>query len=721
MRQAPEIKLTPGGLVWVRGQQLITGQYEDGLWNFTSKDGTYRPKFSSQAIRKLIRDDCFFSEPMRKALSPNVREALNTDWGSFTLAEQMTAQRKIPFVQAIDKLPRRERDKIKSIGPLIASTNAEAKDPFPEKELPTKRRVTDWYWKWVFAGRDIRALVDFLSARGNRQSRLEDWEVEEIDAAIDEVYNTEIRGSEGATWRRARDRILLRAKRDKLVISAYDEKKAGRKAKEVIGKNAVARLIAKREHFPIAVNRFSRSKANQQFRNLGAGPSGEYSLSAYEVDHTPLDLLVRHDDSDTILGRPWLTAIIDRWSRLIVGYYISFAPPSWLTVMAALRLAFLKKEKFLASMGGGFRFEWNCYGVPDKLFCDNGREFRSESMRMTQVVLNMPVYDVPRGRGDLKGKIERWLRKHNQELIHLLPGTSRSNPQDRGDYDSVANAVLRFSVVKRIVAIYVVDVYNQSRHTTTDEICAERWERGLQLGGGEKPPPPEELIAPLTGLVVRRKLRREGVRYNRLRWNSDDLQALMNRIGPSADVMVRIDPLDIKTAYVLDEDTDDWVSGDLISETEVEQYTLSQYDHLRKKLDDQHEYDPEHGLKMAQASQEIWDLVQSSQKSRGPIKKVDARFVTEGRKPAAHIHQDRHDPVESQRPLGSHEFSESGPKSAPPDARGPWRERVLPVVGQRPRPAAPDPAPSVPVHRGPPPNHPTPPVTGRRRPITSGA
>lgn len=720
MKQVPEIKLTPGGLVWVRGQELITGQYEAGLWNFTSKDGTYRPKFSSETIRKLIKDDCFYSEPMRKALSLNVREALNTDWGSFSLAEQMTAQRKLPFVQAVDKLPRRERDKSKSIKPLIASTNAGATDPFPEDALPTKRRVTDWYWKWVFAGRDIRALVDFLSARGNRKPRLEEWEVEEVNAAIDEVYNADIRGSEGATWRRARERILLRAKRDKLVISAYSGK-PGSKAKEVIGKNAVARLIAKREHFPIAANRFSRSKANQQFRNLGAGPPGEYSLSAYEVDHTPLDLLVRHDDSDTILGRPWLTAIIDRWSRLIVGYHISFAPPSWLTVMAALRLALSRKEKHLASLGGGFRFEWNCCGVPDKLFCDNGREFRSESMRTTQVVLNMPVFDIPRGRGDLKGKIERWLKKQNQELIHLLPGTSRSNPQDRGDYDSAANAVLKFSVVKRMVAIYVVDIHNQTRHTTTDEIPAIRWERGLQLGGGEKPPPPEELIAPLTGLVVRRKLRREGVRYNRLRWNSNELQALMNRIGPSADVMVRIDPLDIKTAYVLDEETGDWVSGDLISETAVEQYTLAQYEHLRKKLGDQHDYDPEHGLKMAEASQEIWDLINSSRKSRGPIKKEDARFVTEGRKPAEHIHQDRHDPVESQRPLGSHEYSESGPKSPPPDARGPWRERVLPVVAQRPTPAAHGPAPSIPVHRGPLPNHPTSPMTGRRRAITTGA
>jgi hypothetical protein len=106
MKQALEIKLTPGGIVWIRGRECITGQYVDGLWEFASKDGKWCPKLSPPAIRKLINDDCFFSEPMRKALSPNVREALNTDWGAFTLAEQMSAERKLPFVQAIDELHR---------------------------------------------------------------------------------------------------------------------------------------------------------------------------------------------------------------------------------------------------------------------------------------------------------------------------------------------------------------------------------------------------------------------------------------------------------------------------------------------------------------------------------------------------------------------------------------------------------------------------------------
>src|SRR5262249_10279346 len=157
-------------------------------------------------------------------------------------------------------------------------------------------------------GRDIRALVDFHRKKGNRNPRLQDWEYEEIDAAIAEVYDTELRGSESATYRRARDRILLRAQKEGLTISLM--------AKQVLGKSASGRGLAQREKYPIIASRFGRAIADQAIRNLGVGPPSDYPLSEAEVDHTLLDIIVVHENGHTPLGRPWLTAIIDRYSRL---------------------------------------------------------------------------------------------------------------------------------------------------------------------------------------------------------------------------------------------------------------------------------------------------------------------------------------------------------------------------------------------------------------------
>ena len=671
----PIARLQSGLTVRIHGQQFIVGQMTEAGWSFTRKDGKHQCEYTFRALRYMMGKMQLTSDIAHRALTHNVQAAVAMDWGSFTAIEQISACRKRPFVEAIDKLPIRHRDKRKHLTTLICETNAAASDPF--EQLPSFRRVRDWYRRWVAAGRDIRALVDFHRKKGNRDPRRQDWEYEEINAAIVEIYDTELRGSESATCRRARDRILLRAQKEGLTISPM--------GKEVLGKNAIGRALARREKYPIIANRFGRATADRIIKNLGVGPQGDYPLAEAEVDHTLLDIIVVHDNGQTRLGRPWLTAIIDRYSRLIIGFSTWFASPSWLSVMEALRVAVLPKDEFLASIGPGFQYEWDCFGVPDCLYCDNGPEFRSASMKATEAVLGMRIVDVAPGRPDLKGKIERWLRTLNQNVVHLQPGTTFSNPLERLRYDSVGEAILTLADVKWIIAHWIVDIYNQNPHSATGEVPAERWKKGMAEFGA-KPPPAKEFIAALAGEVVTRKLRPEGVRYKKLRWNSNAFQALRNQIGTEADVLIRIDPLDLRHAYIHNEETGDWVEGDLLAETEIEKLTLSQYEHLRSKLDDEDTFDDARALKIAQAGQAIRDFVDGRKRSAGIVPKAAARFVTEGRKAAEHIHRERWDSDESDRPLGSHDPSAETPMAPRPDARGPWRETVLPArsVGAEP-------------------------------------
>jgi putative transposase len=723
------VRFSEGGLVRLYGRRYIVVGYLDGYWHFAPNDPSdehARPaKYTPQVVRTLARQMKITSEGLFEALTENVREALTRDFGTFTNVEKESAFKKHPFVKEIDDLQVLFRDKIKVVDDVIKRVNSDrdkVKDPYPEDGLPTRRQVIGWYVRWLSAGRDIRALVDFHSKKGDRKKGLQEWELIEIGLAIDETYSTEVRGSEAATWRRAKDRILLRAARDRLTPTAWDVNTKGQcRAKEVLGKNAIARVLGRREKHPLIANRFNKRKADNAIRNLGIGPPGDYSLSDWEVDHTPIDVIVRDDKRGVLLGRPYLTAIIDRYSRIICGYEIGFAPPSWVSVMGALRMAVMPKESCLAKLGGGFQFTWDVYGPCDRLHCDNGREFRSESMRATCAVLNITSVDIPRARGDLKGKIESWFRTQTKKLTHLLPGTTRSNVLDRAEYDSEGRAILSLSALKLIVTIWIVDVYNQDPHSVTGEPPAVRYLRGLEIGG-QKLAPSEDLIAPMTGLVVRRTLQRSGVRYNNLRWNSNAFTALLNRVGPGANVMIRIDPLDLAKAYVLDEETFKWIEGDSMSETEVEQLTLAQYEHAKKELGDLSVYDEERGLKMAQASQRIIDIVNAHAPKDKIVARKDARFITEGRKPTEHVHQSRHDPDESERPLTAHVFSETGPKAAPPDARGPYRERVLPNPFFEPQ-FAPEPretrGPSATAPTGgTAPLAPSLPLSGRHRPST---
>jgi putative transposase len=55
----------------------------------------------------------------------------------------------------------------------------------------------------------------------------------------------------------------------------------------------------------------------------------------WQADHTQLDILILREDGST--ARPWLTAVIDDYSRAIAGYYLGFEPPSSLRTSLALR------------------------------------------------------------------------------------------------------------------------------------------------------------------------------------------------------------------------------------------------------------------------------------------------------------------------------------------------------------------------------------------------
>jgi putative transposase len=68
-----------------------------------------------------------------------------------------------------------------------------------------------------------------------------------------------------------------------------------------------------------------------------------YSNQVWQCDHTRADVLLVDKDGN-LLGRPWLTTVIDSYSRCIVGINIGFDAPSSQVVSLALRHAILPKK-----------------------------------------------------------------------------------------------------------------------------------------------------------------------------------------------------------------------------------------------------------------------------------------------------------------------------------------------------------------------------------------
>ncbi|HLJ17031.1 MAG TPA: DDE-type integrase/transposase/recombinase [Bryobacteraceae bacterium] len=85
----------------------------------------------------------------------------------------------------------------------------------------------------------------------------------------------------------------------------------------------------------------------------------------WQADHTPLDILLIRSDGE--IAKPWLTVVIDDYSRAVAGYFLSFEDPSSLHTSLALRQAIWRKEDS----------RWIVCGIPAVLYTDHGSDFTS--------------------------------------------------------------------------------------------------------------------------------------------------------------------------------------------------------------------------------------------------------------------------------------------------------------------------------------------------------
>ena len=115
----------------------------------------------------------------------------------------------------------------------------------------------------------------------------------------------------------------------------------------------------------------------------GQDLSVEYSNHVWQCDHTRADILLV-DKYGELLTRPWLTIVIDTYSRCIVGINLGFDAPASQLVALALRHAILPKNY---SAEYHLHEEWGTYGLPQHFYTDGGKDFRSNHLNQIGVQL----------------------------------------------------------------------------------------------------------------------------------------------------------------------------------------------------------------------------------------------------------------------------------------------------------------------------------------------
>lgn len=268
----------------------------------------------------------------------------------------------------------------------------------------------------------------------------------------------------------------------------------------------------------------------------------EYSNQVWQCDHTRADILLV-DQHGALLNRPWLTTVVDTYSRCIVGFNLGFDAPSSKVVALALRHAILPKQ-----YGAAYKLyaDWSAYGKPEHFFTDGGKDFRSKHLEQIGVQLGFTCH--LRERKEEGGIVERPFGTFNTEFFSTLPGYTGSNVQERPK-EAEKEARLTLRELEQLFVAYLVNRYNQGLDARMgNQTRAERWDAGLQ----RKPPViPERELDICLMKQTRRSIYRGGyVQFENLTYQSDDLAPYAGET-----VVLRYEPRDITTVLVYRRET----------------------------------------------------------------------------------------------------------------------------------------------------------------------
>ena len=245
-------------------------------------------------------------------------------------------------------------------------------------------------------------------------------------------------------------------------------------------------------------------------RHEATGPN-----AVWQADHTELDIVLK--DGQGGPGKPWLTVILDDYSRAVAGYALFFGSPSAIQTALALRQAIWRKG----------RPGWQVCGIPEVLYSDHGSDFTSRHLEQVAADLKIRLINSTVGRPRGRGKIERFFEGVSQVLLPRLPGyaPAGTSPEARLTLGDLAAELEPF----------LVDQYHHERHVTTGCTPHERWASGGFLP--RMPESLEQLDLLLLTVPKTRRVHRDGIRFSGLRYIDPNLAAYVGE-----EVLLRYDP-----------------------------------------------------------------------------------------------------------------------------------------------------------------------------------
>ncbi len=280
-------------------------------------------------------------------------------------------------------------------------------------------------------------------------------------------------------------------------------------------------------------------------------------LAIVDVDHSTINVVVIDDVYPIVYGRPDILPFRDRFSGIKVGYGVSFNTPSYQTFLEGLKHMMFEKDPNLMN---GCVFPW--FGTPVKLGVDNAKHLIGLNIRAAAKELGFQTVAYRPGAPWEKGAEEHLFAILGQKLIHRLPGTTKSNPTERGKYEDgqeLACPVITISELKGFLDYYFsyIDHYKPTygigELAGFQGIPAERWETGI-ANSPEAPLIDRDIFTRLAGDVGQVCISPKGIRWDYITYQCAELMVLTTNPRHKSDRKydARRNPSDLENIEVKD-------------------------------------------------------------------------------------------------------------------------------------------------------------------------
>lgn len=265
--------------------------------------------------------------------------------------------------------------------------------------------------------------------------------------------------------------------------------------------------------------------------------------------------------SGGIVGRPILTACVDAYSGICMGYSLGWEGGTYSLRNLMLNVISDKVEHCKSFGIDIHKEDWNCSRLPGKLVTDMGSEYKGSNFEQI-TDLGVQIVNLPAYRPELKGPVEKFFDCVQGYYKNQLKGKGVIEPdfQERGVHDYRKDACLTLEQFETII-LHCIIFYNSKRIIENFPYTQEMLEQGIkpyaneiwnygcgQAGCSLIKVSKEQLIMTLLPRVTG-KFTRFGLMVNGMRFHNDSYREQYLRGG---ECETAFNPDDVSNVWLLE-------------------------------------------------------------------------------------------------------------------------------------------------------------------------